>query len=381
MQTPADPQRFVQLLRKSGIAVGVGSAIRFTEALGILGAPGMPELYWAARSTLVVRHEHLEVFDELFAAFFLCSEGAESEQEPPGTPDSSEDSPAEAMSQVGDSETAGETAEQHHVAWSRAEQLAHRDLGDCSPQELAELHSAIRALRLTPPRVTSRRRRSSRRGQVDLRRTIRSSMRSGSEVLVPRHRDRSMTRRRMVLLVDVSGSMEPYARTLLRFAHAAVQSSHRVEVFGFATRLTRLTHQLRVSEPDAALRRATADTADMSGGTRLGEVLAEFNREWGLRGVARGAVVVILSDGWDRGERGLVDSEMKRLARVAERVVWVNPLKATDGYEPIAGGMAEALRHVDDFLEGHSLASLHELAALVAVSTQADDPTATLASR
>lgn len=379
MQGPTDPQQFVQLLRESGMEVGVGSAIRFTEALGILGAPGMPELYWAARSTLLVRREQLEAFDEAFAAFFLGQGNGEPESV--DTPEASFERAPEAALLDNEADVGTGTTEERHVAWSRAEQLAHRDLADCSGEELAELHAAIRTLRMNPPEVASRRRRLSRRGQIDLRRTIRSSMRSGTELAQPRHRDRSTTRRRMVLLVDVSGSMEPYARTLLRFAHAAVQSSRRVEVFGFATRLTRLTHQLRASEADTALQQATRDTADMSGGTRLGDVLSEFNRKWGLRGTARGAVVVILSDGWDRGDRGLVDAEMQRLARVAERIVWVNPLKASEGYEPIARGMAEALGHVDAFVEGHSLSSLRDLAKLVADSTGADHRAATLARR
>ncbi len=367
MPATPDPQRFAQLLRQRGVTVPVDSVISFTEALGILAPPAAGELYWAARSTLLVRREDQASFDAAFAEFLgLTDPGATRhpvaempvKPEPATLPDA-EDPEREP-------EGSDEHMEADHVAWSRVEMLARRDLASCTPDELAELHSVVRGMRLATPAVPSRRRRLSRRGEPDLRRTIRASMRSGNEFVAPVRRDRGNTPQKLVLLVDVSGSMEPYARTMLRFAHAAVQSSRRVEVFCFATRLTRLTNQLRVTDPDSALERVTAAAEDMSGGTRLGEALSEFNDRWGIRGAARSAVVVVLSDGWDRGRRGLVDAEMARLSRVASRIVWVNPLKATAGYEPLAAGMAEAITHVDDFVEGHSVASLADLARLVA---------------
>jgi uncharacterized protein len=169
-----------------------------------------------------------------------------------------------------------------------------------------------------------------------------------------------------VLLADISGSMEPYSRSLLRFVHAAATGQNRVEAFALGTRLTRITRELASRDPDAAFERATAAVPDWSGGTRLGEMLAEFNDQWGVRGMARGAVVVILSDGWDRGDPAVLAEQMARLARVAHRVVWVNPLKATPGYEPLARGMAAALPFVDRFIEGHSLAALEHLAEEIA---------------
>jgi len=170
-----------------------------------------------------------------------------------------------------------------------------------------------------------------------------------------------------VLLCDVSGSMAPYARALLRFLHAAVtaRGAGRVEAFALGTRLTRITRELSWRDPDAALADAADAVEDFSGGTRLGEGLKAFNDRWGVRGMARGAVVVILSDGWDRGDPGKLGAEMARLRRVAHRVVWVNPLKAAPGYAPLARGMAAALPYVDDFVEGHSLASLEQLAAVI----------------
>jgi hypothetical protein len=192
-------------------------------------------------------------------------------------------------------------------------------------------------------------------------------LRTGGEVLRPAREEPGERPRRLVALVDVSGSMEPYARALTRFAHAAVAARRRgqVEVFALGTRVTRITRELATHDPDRALRRATDAVADWSGGTRLGEGLRRFNDRWGVRGLARGAVVVILSDGWDRGDPAVLGDELARLGRVAHRVVWVNPLKASPGYAPLAGGMAAALPHVDEFVEGHSIASLEALAEVV----------------
>jgi uncharacterized protein with von Willebrand factor type A (vWA) domain len=222
-------------------------------------------------------------------------------------------------------------------------------------------------LRLAGALRRSRRRRKShvRRGHPDLRRTVRRAMRSGGEPLRRAFLEPAERPRRLVLLCDVSGSMEPYARALMRFAHAAVVARQRVEVFALGTRLTRITRELSSRDPDAALRSAAGVVADWSGGTRLGDGLRRFNDEWGVRGMARGAVVVILSDGWDRGDPEQLAEQMARLARVAHRIVWVNPLKASPGYAPLARGMAAALPYVDDFVEGHSLESLERLAEVV----------------
>jgi uncharacterized protein with von Willebrand factor type A (vWA) domain len=168
-----------------------------------------------------------------------------------------------------------------------------------------------------------------------------------------------------VLVLDVSGSMETYARALIRFAHAAVVARSRVEVFGLGTRLTRLTRHLTSRDPDAALRAALPKVKDWAGGTRLGEGIGQFNDRWAIRGMARGAIVVILSDGWDRGDPELLGEQMARLHRVTHELVWVNPLKATPGYAPLAAGMAASLPHIDRFIEGHSYASLEHLAVIL----------------
>jgi uncharacterized protein with von Willebrand factor type A (vWA) domain len=223
-------------------------------------------------------------------------------------------------------------------------------------------------LRLAGALRRSRRQQRARRatGRPDLRRTVRRALGHGGEPLRRAFLEPAARPRRVVLLCDVSGSMEPYTRALVRFLHAAVVGRARVEAFALGTRLTRLTRALTSRDPDAALAAAASAVPDWAGGTRLGEGLRAFNDSWGVRGMARGAVVVVLSDGWDRGDPEALAEQMARLRRVAHRIVWVNPLKATAGYAPLARGMAAALPYVDHFVEGHSLASLETLAQVVA---------------
>jgi hypothetical protein len=194
---------------------------------------------------------------------------------------------------------------------------------------------------------------------------VRASLRSGGEPIRRAFLEPGERHRRLVLLLDVSGSMDPYARAFVRVLHAAVLSRGRVDAFAMGTRLTRVTRELRSRDPDAAVSAAARSVADWSGGTRLGECLRSFNETWGMPGMARGAVVVILSDGWDRGDPKALGEQMARLRMVAHRIVWINPLKASEGYAPLAGGMAAALPYVDDFLEGHSLDALEALGAAV----------------
>ncbi len=246
--------------------------------------------------------------------------------------------------------------------------LRDKNFAEYSHAEFAEAQRMMAELRLAGAmRRSRRRRRGHRPGRPDLRRTVRLALSSGGEPirrswLVPAHQPR-----RVVLLCDVSGSMEPYARALLRFLHAAVvaRGAGRVEAFAVGTRLTRLTRELAWRDPDEALARASRAVADWSGGTRLGAGLKVFNDRYGIRGMARGAVVVVLSDGWDRGDPTALATEMARLRRVAHRVIWVNPLKAAPGYAPLAQGMAAALPHIDQLVPGHSLRALEDLAGLI----------------
>jgi hypothetical protein len=254
------------------------------------------------------------------------------------------------------------------VRFSATEVLRVKDFALYSADELDEARRLMADLRLAGALRPSRRHRRSRRrqGRLDLRRTVRSALRTGGEPVRRAWSTPDRRPRRVVVLVDVSGSMEPYARALLRFLHAAVAGRDRVEAFTIGTRLTRLTRELSTRDPDAALHAASRAVADWSGGTRLGEGLRRFNDTWGVRGMARGAVVVVLSDGWDRGDPAELGAQVERLSRVAHKVVWVNPLKVTPGYAPLAAGMAAALPHVDEFMEGHSLESLEQLAEVIA---------------
>jgi uncharacterized protein len=353
--TRHDPVAFARVLRSAGLDVPVSAVIAYTEALAVLGTERPDAVYWAGRATLVRSPVAIPTHDACFASFFL---GVTPPVAPPDA------APLVAPDGDGDTVRPGDTS----LRWSRAELLARRDVAGCSPEELEELWPVVDALRFSGPRRRARRTAPDRRtaAVLDLRRTVRSALRTAGEP-VRRHHRRPTTRpRRVVLLVDVSGSMEPYARVLLRFAHAAVTARRSVEVFALGTRLTRLTRELASHDPDAALRAAAAAVVDRSGGTRLGDTLGDFNDRWGLRGMARGADVVVLSDGWDRGDPARLEREMERLHRVAHRIVWVNPLRASPGYAPLARGMAAALPHVDRFVDGHSVNSLRSLAEILA---------------
>lgn len=253
------------------------------------------------------------------------------------------------------------------AAYSDVELLHDQDFSQYTDAERAAARAVLRELARRGPQRLGRRTRPDRRGRepgMDVPRTLRAALRTGGEPLHVTRRTRVPTARQLVLLLDVSGSMAPYARVLLQYAQAAVVARSRVEVFAFGTRLTRLTLELRDRDPDAALARAAEAVVDWSGGTRIGASIAQLNREHGRR-LGRGAVVVILSDGWDRGEPELLAAEMARLRRSAHRVIWLNPLKASPGYAPLARGMAAALPFTDHFLPGHSLRSIAELAALL----------------
>ena len=361
--------RFVGALRDAGVPVPTGATVTYAQALTAVGA-SPAGTYWAGRATLVRRPEDIAAYDRAFGAVF----GGQAPAAPVVVArpvevhlDADEPDPGAA---VDDEDDGPPPAEVRTMRWSATEVLRHRDLATCTPDELAEAYRLTADLRVHAALRRSRRRRPAPpgRGTPDLRRTVRRSLRTAGEVVRPASTQPGRRPRRLVALVDVSGSMEPYARTLTRFAHAAVAARRRgqVEVFALGTRVTRITRELTTHDPDEALRRAGGAVADWAGGTRLGEGLRAFNDRWGVRGVARGAVVVILSDGWDRGDPEVLGAELARLRRVAHRLVWVNPLKASPGYAPLARGMAAALPHVDEFVEGHSVASLEALAEVVA---------------
>lgn len=357
------------MLRASGLPVTPSSTVAYVSALGVLDLGRVEHIYWAGRACLVPRSEDVPRYDSAFEHFFFGVEPT-----PERLITSAEvnwgfdNEPPEGES--ADDLTVDEPAEQEAasvVRFSSVETLRDRDFAQCSEAERDELGRAIDRLRWQPGAQSSRRFVSSRRaaGRVDLRRTVAAAMRTEGELLTRRHRHRAVRQRRLVLLLDVSGSMEPYARAIVRFAHAAVMARHRVEVFSLGTRLTRITRELSPRDADLALGQVATSVVDWAGGTRLGEGLGSFCDEWGQRGMARGAVVVIVSDGWDRGDPDELAEQMARLGRLAKSIIWVNPLRGSEGYEPLARGMAAALPHCDRFVDGHSLASLEALAVAV----------------
>jgi uncharacterized protein with von Willebrand factor type A (vWA) domain len=345
-------------LRAAGVPVGTGRVVTLARAAGAVG-PG--DLYWAARATLISRHEDIAALDAAFAAAF----GVEP---PPGPPAQvvparpRMPAPTELAVHTGDPAD-DEDADAPNLA-SRIDALRHKDFATCTPDELAMLGRLMRRLRVRPPQRRTRRRAPARSGDPDLRRTLRRAMRTGGEPIDRAWRRRRTRRRRLVLVLDVSGSMSTYSRALAMFAHAALRSGPDWEVFAFGTRLTRVTRALSDADPDAAFAAATAEVADWDGGTRIGESLRTLLDDHAR--AVRGAVCVILSDGLDVGDPGLLGAQMERLSRLAHRVVWLNPLKGAAGYEPLARGMAAALPHVDVFRPGHDLRSLEEMADVVA---------------
>lgn len=358
--------RFVRALRAAGIDVPVGSTVAFGDALATLDPARRSDVYWAGRATLVRRPEDAAAYDRVFAA---CFDGAD--LVPGAVPEVltvrlALDDGDDADEPPGDEDDDGDRAPTISVRWSPVEVLRTRDFATYSPEEFAEAKRLMADLRLAGALRSSRRHRPAKRGRPDVRRTVRRALRSGGEPVRRSFVGPSTRPRRVVLLCDVSGSMEPYARALVRFLHAAVVGRTQVEAFALGTRLTRITRELSSRDPDVAIPAAARRVVDWSGGTRIGEGLREFNDRWGVRGMARGAVVVVLSDGWDRGEPAVLAEQMARLQRVAHRVVWVNPLKATPEYAPLARGMAAALPFVDEFVEGHSLAALEDLVAVIA---------------
>jgi uncharacterized protein len=331
---------FGRALRAEGLPVGPGRVASFCRAAALL-SPG--DLYWAGRATLVARRDQIPVYDRVFRSFF----GGDQAQAA-----SPRRRPAETV-----------VVEEEVALASPIELLRRKSFARCSPDELAQLAALMERLRLAVPARRSRRVAPSRSGLPDLRRTLRRSFRTAGEPLERRFRARRRRTRRVVLVLDVSGSMADYSRALLVFAHAALRTDRRWEAFCFGTRLTRVTRALAVSRPDEALERAAEKVVDWNGGTRIGECLKALLDEYGHRGLVRGAVVVLCSDGLEVGDPDLLSEQMARLSRLAYRIIWLNPLKGDEAYEPLARGMHAALPHVDVFAAGHNLESLEDLGA------------------
>lgn len=354
-------------LDAAGVSVSVERVQQTVRAMAALDPTRRSDVYWAARITLCATREDIARFDAVFDALFdgtapvLRQRPATVLRSVPMT--LAADGPDEPPAEEEEDEDGEESV--LRAAASTTEVLRHRDIGTLDEEEREALRRALAALTLPGETRRSRRFTPARSGPVDACRTMREVLRGGEVATLARrrHRDRP---RRVVLLVDVSGSMSAYADALLRFSHAA-RRRHAVptEVFTIGTRLTRVTAALAPRDPQAAMTAVADAVPDISGGTRLGALVREFLDRWGQRGMARGAVVVVLSDGWERDDAALLGEQMARLSRLAHRVVWCNPRKGQPGYRPLAAGIAAALPHVDDFVEGHSLGALEELALVV----------------
>jgi uncharacterized protein with von Willebrand factor type A (vWA) domain len=385
--------RFGAELRAAGVPADPGRCVRFAGAVAVARPVTVSGLYLCALATLVASKEHIEALRRVFDAMFgALPDSPPVGYGPPPKPDrarpeqnrspeadvlrdAARAAQAHALRLIGDGEEPakadeeGEPGDQlaaREVFASATERLASTDFAELSPAELLMLSGLMRKLTLAVPLRRSRRPQQTQRGrQTDLRRTLRQARRTGGHPLRLARRAPLREPRRLVVLCDISGSMEPYARAMLQLLYCAAGGAE-AEVFTFATRLTRITGTLAHVRPGLALQQAGQAAPDWLGGTRIGEAIAEFNNSYGRRGMARGAVVVIISDGWDTGDPEVLRREMERLSRVAHRIVWVNPRTQSPEYQPLAGGMAAAWPYCDAVVSAHSLNALDELTAALA---------------
>ena len=359
---------FARALRAAGVPVTQDRTRSYLEATALVGLDDQRATYWAGRATLCSGPDDLDRYDQVFTAWFLSGD------RPSPRTQKDERRTLQAALDEGDGAEVAETDEDTLNAMaSEAEVLRHRDIADLSATDKARLAAMFETLRPRTPRRPAHRRTPWHRGEVDAQRTLRQMLRRMGEPGEVAWRRPAQRPRRVVLLVDVSGSMSSYADALLRLAHrlshpkvAGTKGVPRVEVFTVGTRLTRVTRAMRMRDPERAIVAAGETVPDWSGGTRLGETLRIFLDRWGQRGMARGAVVVVFSDGWERGDAGLLGEQMRRLHAIAHRVVWVNPHVGKDGYLPVQQGIVAALPYVDDLVAGHSLATFADLIEVVA---------------
>ena len=358
---------FTAELRAAGLPVGSGDVVTYCAALDPLDPSDLMDLYWAGRTTLVTRREHIGIYNEVFKRFFLDAADPVREMLTLRARVTAETHAVlEVPATDPDSEGQLEEASLGLMA-SDAEALKHKAFAACTPEELAALRRIMARIKLTPPKRRTRRTAAARSGRSpDLRRTVRESMRMHGEPAELYWRRRKVRLRPLILVLDVSGSMADYSRNLLQFAYSAKRAAARVEVFCFGTRLTRVTRALATRRADDALELAAQTVFDWEGGTRIGDCLDAFVRDWGRRGLCRGGIVVICSDGLDRGDPDVLATAMERLGRLSHRVVWMNPHKGDNpAFRPSTLGMIVAAPHIDLMLSGHDLSSLEELAALL----------------
>jgi len=359
---------FGRTLRRLGLDVHTGRMLDVVEALSCVDIARRDDVFHVCRALLVHRHEDLDAFDRAFDAFWASAPESPREMSA-GADEATRPAPAGGPERMGLLETQTDTADTggdeeslEVPAWSDADALATKDFAEFSERELAEAREVIERLEWRPGVRRTRRWVPGRGSRLDLRRALARSVRTGGDMVRLPRRVRRLRPRPIVLLCDVSGSMEVYSRLLVHFAYALSKRHRRVEAFLFSTRLTRITRQLRASRADDAVRAVSRTVPDWSGGTRIGGALQEFHRRWGRRVLTRGPVALLVSDGWDRGEPDVLATAVARLQRSCHRLIWLNPLIGTQDYQPLTRGLVAALPHVDRFLPARTLRDLGDLA-------------------
>ncbi len=362
---------FAHELRSEGVAVGSGDTLTYCEAIATLDPGNLHDLYWGGRTTLVTRRDQIPTYDRVFRRFYLGIDDGGDDQPPP-RPTPAPTSETEAELQIRDNEAVGnedDDDEETSLGLMASDIEVWRDkaFATCTAEELVALRRIIDQVRLEPPRRRGRRRSPDRRGElVDMRNALRHAVRHGDAARLPRTR-RKLRVRPLVLILDVSGSMADHSRNLLQFAYAMHRAAGKVEVFCFGTRLTRITPALDRRRPDDALKDAAARVLDWDGGTRIGDSIDQFVKQWGRRSMSRGSIVVICSDGLDRGDPAVLAGAMQRLRRLCHRIIWVDPDKGPDPeFRPNTLGLMVAAEFVDAFESAHDLRSLEDFAARMA---------------
>ena len=353
-------------LRDAGIAVGTGDAMTYVEAVSLLNPADLGDVYWAGRGTLVGRRDLIPTYDRVFKSFFLDVETqGDSELKAMMRATTSTAATLEVPSpDPGEGEESNEEEAQLGYMASGAQVWRNKAFAVCTDQELATIRRIVSDIKLTPPRRRTRRTITAKNGpRLDPRRMARETMRSHGDPTRLFRQKRRLRIRPLVFILDVSGSMSDYSRNLLQFAYSARRAADKVEVFCFGTRLTRITRSLDRRKPDDALNLAATAVFDWDGGTRIGQSLDQFIKRWGRRGLSRGSIVVICSDGLDRGDPALLESAMEKLSRLSHRIVWMNPHKGdVKDFRPNSLGMMVADPFIDEIFSGHNLASLEQFA-------------------
>jgi len=378
---------FARTLRKAGLRVGPAAVVDAIEAVLVAGIGSRDDFYWTLHSVLVTRHEDHAVFDEAFRLFWRSRELIEKmlAMFSPVAPDMREKQPQRtAESRVASAlMSAQEQARQEipqvevdaRFTTSGNEVLRGKDFAQMTADEIAQAKAEISALRLPHDRVATRRYRFDPRGaRIDPRAMMRGALRTGGDLILPRYRSARKVHPPLVVLADISGSMSQYTRIFLHFLHALTEKRRRVHTFVFGTRLTNLTRQMRHRDPDEALAECAAAVQDWSGGTRIGDALAEFNRKWSRRVLGQGAVVLLITDGLERDDVGELATEMERLQKSCRSLIWLNPLLRFDGFEARARGVRAMLPYVDEFRPVHNLNAMADLCAALGARSAAADP-------